>query len=223
MGILEGLVKQPDSFYKKKEYSFEKVLGQGSFGEVKQATWKREDGVRLEVAVKVIRKKQLKGDMKAVLGEVDMLKELDHPNIGELAPCWRTREEEGAELRCLQSSSTTRLRAGRSSSLSSSSRAEESSSIVSRPRASSPKLTPLRWCGACWCVRVWEEGDDADELRVHRKASGTFMVRVASCGRTWRLTNCFWRSSWRRAPRPQAREPALVRLLLLCRPKELES
>lgn len=75
-----------ESYVKKKDYSFHKVLGHGAFGEVKQATWTRpQDGEKLEVAVKVIKKKALKGDMAAVFDEVEVLEGLDHPNIGELA------------------------------------------------------------------------------------------------------------------------------------------
>lgn len=139
MGLLEGLGKQPDSFYKKKQYTFEKVLGHGSFGEVKQATWTRpEDSVKLDVAVKVIRKKQLKGETKVVFDEVNLFKELDHPNIGELA----CAGEGGCELIVgwsVQSSSTIRSRAETSSTLCFSSQEEESSLNASRRGESSPR------------------------------------------------------------------------------------
>lgn len=61
---------------------------------VKQATWTplpdnphyadaKKVGGQIEVAVKVIRKKALKGDLQAVIDEIDVLTGLDHPNIGK--------------------------------------------------------------------------------------------------------------------------------------------
>lgn len=63
-------------------------------GRVKQATWTpppdnphysnaKKVGGQIEVAVKVIRKKALKGDLQAVIDEIDVLTGLDHPNIGK--------------------------------------------------------------------------------------------------------------------------------------------
>lgn len=121
---------------------------------VKQATWTRPDdgdGEKLEVAVKVIKKKALKGDMEAVFDEVHVLEGLDHPNVGELQPLGslvRVVREGRADpllpaaplLSSLQSSSTTGSRAGRSSTSSSSSLRAESSLTKSPSAASSPKL-----------------------------------------------------------------------------------
>jgi serine/threonine protein kinase len=81
--ILTGTL-QPASYVKKKQYVFTKLLGTGAFAEVKEATWTRPDGSGpLEVAVKIIRKKKLGGDTEAVFEEMNVLKELDHPNISK--------------------------------------------------------------------------------------------------------------------------------------------
>lgn len=53
---------------------------------VKQATWTDpKNGDKVEVAVKCIKKKHLHGDYEAVLEEIDVLKELDHPSVGALS------------------------------------------------------------------------------------------------------------------------------------------
>lgn len=77
---------QPDSYKLKKNYTFEKTLGVGSFGEVKQAIWNTHDPP-LPVAVKIIKKKPLKGQFSIVYDEMDVLKGLDCPNVGELSSC----------------------------------------------------------------------------------------------------------------------------------------
>ncbi|SCV67703.1 BQ2448_5314 [Microbotryum intermedium] len=100
MGLLEGLGKQPESFKRKSNYKFHKLIpeplltaivlliaqsqGQGAFGEVRQATWTQEDGSKIEVAVKVIKKKQVKGNLDDVFDEIRLLDGLDHPNIADL-------------------------------------------------------------------------------------------------------------------------------------------
>ncbi|GAA5904820.1 hypothetical protein JCM5296_005081 [Sporobolomyces johnsonii] len=104
MGLLEHIGHQPESYQKKKQYVFERVLGTGAFGEVKQATWtplpssshyadaQKVDG-KIEVAVKVIKKKALKGDLGAVFDEVEVLTGLDHPNIVKFYDSFESREK----------------------------------------------------------------------------------------------------------------------------------
>jgi calcium/calmodulin-dependent protein kinase I len=54
------------------------LLGSGSYGSVKRAT-RISDG--LEVAVKIIPKKNVTGHFDMVLGEINVLKDIDHPNV----------------------------------------------------------------------------------------------------------------------------------------------
>lgn len=72
MGLHNPLARQPDSYHKKREYTFKKTLGEGTFGIVRSATWKAADP-HLGVAVKVISKKVLKGHDEIVKGEIDVL------------------------------------------------------------------------------------------------------------------------------------------------------
>ena len=65
---------------KKKEYSFTKTIGEGTFGIVRSALWKASDPP-ITVAVKVIAKKNLKGHVEVVEEEMQVLKGLDHPHV----------------------------------------------------------------------------------------------------------------------------------------------
>ncbi|GAA5992246.1 hypothetical protein JCM10908_001836 [Rhodotorula pacifica] len=104
MGLLEHIGHNPPSYKKKSQYKFERVVGTGAFGEVKQATWTppadnphygdaKKVGGQLEVAVKVIRKKALKGDLQAVIDEIDVLTGLNHPNVVKLYDHFESREK----------------------------------------------------------------------------------------------------------------------------------
>ncbi|GAA6042488.1 hypothetical protein JCM8097_003053 [Rhodosporidiobolus ruineniae] len=104
MGLLEHLGSQPPSYKKKKEYTVERVLGHGAFGEVKQATWApppdsphyaraQQVGGKIEVALKVVKKKHLHGDLSAVFDEIDVLQGLDHPNIVKFYDHFESREK----------------------------------------------------------------------------------------------------------------------------------
>ncbi|ODQ64638.1 Pkinase-domain-containing protein [Nadsonia fulvescens var. elongata DSM 6958] len=88
-GLIGKVTGQPASYYKKSEYSFGKTLGAGTFGVVKYATWnhkKIDDNGKLvpiseEVAVKIILKKNLKGNERMVYDELEMLRQLNHPHV----------------------------------------------------------------------------------------------------------------------------------------------
>lgn len=58
---------------KKKEYTFTRTLGEGTFGIVRSAKWNAADPP-INVAVKVISKKILKGHDEIVQDEMDVLK-----------------------------------------------------------------------------------------------------------------------------------------------------
>jgi len=77
------LTSQPQTYHKKKNYRFGRVLGHGSFGEVKEAIWTSNNNT--PVAIKVILKKSIRGQPQLIYDEIDVLKGLDHPNIGERA------------------------------------------------------------------------------------------------------------------------------------------
>ncbi|KAL4505982.1 hypothetical protein ABPG72_013743 [Tetrahymena utriculariae] len=63
-------------------YTFDKVLGEGSFGIVKRAI-KKDTGEAF--AVKMIKKENLESDdMNALQQEVEILTEIDHPNVVKL-------------------------------------------------------------------------------------------------------------------------------------------
>ncbi|KAI8638749.1 kinase-like domain-containing protein [Parasitella parasitica] len=76
--IVHGGVQQPESYSKKKNYTFCEDLGSGSFGLVKKAI-RISDGK--EVAVKVIPKKNVKNHFDMVKDEVNVLSKLSHPNV----------------------------------------------------------------------------------------------------------------------------------------------
>jgi hypothetical protein len=73
MGLHNPLAKQPASYVKKKEYTFNKTLAEGTFGIVRSATWNTANPP-INVAIKVISKKILKGHDEIVQGEMDVLK-----------------------------------------------------------------------------------------------------------------------------------------------------
>ena len=52
-----------------------------AFGEVKQATWTRKDGKKVEVAIKCIPKKLVKLRPEVVYDEMDVLKDLHSDHV----------------------------------------------------------------------------------------------------------------------------------------------
>ena len=55
-----------------------------TFGEVKQATWTRPNGKKLEVAVKIIPKRLVKSKPQVVYDEMDVLKDLNNKHIVQI-------------------------------------------------------------------------------------------------------------------------------------------
>ncbi|EIE81935.1 hypothetical protein RO3G_06640 [Rhizopus delemar RA 99-880] len=76
--IVHKGVYQPDSYEKKKHYTFSEVLGSGAFASVKKAI-RNKDGK--EVAVKIIPKRHMKDYDTMVQDEINLLKGLNHPNV----------------------------------------------------------------------------------------------------------------------------------------------
>jgi len=67
-------------------YEFEMpAIGAGAFGKVYKATHKESKMIR---AIKEIRKSKLVNLEKTIIGEVENLKKLDHPNIIKVYECY---------------------------------------------------------------------------------------------------------------------------------------
>jgi len=113
--LVHGGVHQPPSHERKKNYELGEVLGKfanrnrfkatkprlcpsnnclftgsGSYGSVKRAT-RISDG--LEVAVKIIPKKNVAGHFDMVLSEMNVLKGVDHPNVIHFYDWFESRYE----------------------------------------------------------------------------------------------------------------------------------
>lgn len=73
LGKLQG---QPGSYEKKSRYKFGKTLGAGTYGIVREA-----DSAQGKVAIKIILKKNVKGNDQMVYDELEMLQNLHHPHI----------------------------------------------------------------------------------------------------------------------------------------------
>ncbi|KAG2177907.1 hypothetical protein INT43_003154 [Umbelopsis isabellina] len=88
--LVHGGVQQPESHERKKNYELGEVLGSGSYGSVKRAT-RLKDG--LEVAVKIIPKKNVTGHFDMVLAEMNVLKGIDHPNVIHFYDWFESRDK----------------------------------------------------------------------------------------------------------------------------------
>ncbi|SOV09501.1 probable CMK1 - Ca2+/calmodulin-dependent ser/thr protein kinase type I [Ustilago sp. UG-2017a] len=86
------LAKQPESYVKKKEYEFKKTLGEGTFGIVRSALWKAADPP-INVAVKVISKRILKGHDEIVKDEMNVLKGLDQPHVVKFLDWFESKDK----------------------------------------------------------------------------------------------------------------------------------
>ncbi|CAG9953753.1 unnamed protein product [Clonostachys rosea f. rosea IK726] len=73
-GIMSRLQGQPESYDKKGKYKFGRTLGAGTYGVVREA-----EGPTGKVAVKIILKKNVKGNERMVYDELQMLQRLKHP------------------------------------------------------------------------------------------------------------------------------------------------
>lgn len=86
--MLNKLHGQPDSYDRKSKYKFGRTLGAGTYGIVKEADC--ADG---KVAVKIILKKNVKGNDQMVLDELDMLQRLRHPHIVRFVDWFESRDK----------------------------------------------------------------------------------------------------------------------------------
>ncbi|GAB7354700.1 hypothetical protein MBLNU459_g5119t1 [Dothideomycetes sp. NU459] len=86
--MLNKLHGQPDSYDKKSKYRFGKTLGAGTYGIVREAD--SPDG---KVAVKIILKKNVKGNDQMVYDELEMLQSLRHPHIVKFYDWFESRDK----------------------------------------------------------------------------------------------------------------------------------
>ena len=92
MGLFDSLLqtiskKKPLRTDFENNYFVEKELGKGAFATVKQVT-RKSDGKKF--AVKIIDKKQAKGMEDSIHDEIEVMKQLSHPNIISLFDLYDT-------------------------------------------------------------------------------------------------------------------------------------
>ncbi|PSR92391.1 calcium/calmodulin-dependent protein kinase 1 [Coniella lustricola] len=86
--MLNRLHGQPESYDKKARYRFGRTLGAGTYGIVREA-----DSPEGKVAVKIILKKNVKGNERMVYDELDMLQRLKHPHIVKFVDWFESRDK----------------------------------------------------------------------------------------------------------------------------------
>lgn len=84
--MFNRLQGQPESYERKAKYRFGRTLGAGTYGIVREA-----DGPNGKVAIKIILKKNVKGNERMVLDELDMLQRLRHPHIVKFVDWFESR------------------------------------------------------------------------------------------------------------------------------------
>ena len=93
----ERIEANPKEFYLKHtdqikdHYDIHEVVGEGALSRVKRGVHKLSQVTR---AIKVVRKEDLEwGDRGKLLDEIELLKELDHPNIGQVIEMFEDRKK----------------------------------------------------------------------------------------------------------------------------------
>jgi calcium/calmodulin-dependent protein kinase I len=86
--MLNKLHGQPESYDKKSRYRFCRTLGAGTYGIVREA-----DGPTGKVAVKIILKKNVKGNEQMVYDELEMLQRMKHPHIVKFVDWFESRDK----------------------------------------------------------------------------------------------------------------------------------
>lgn len=135
-----------DMLQSRAKYRFGRTLGAGTYGIVREA-----DGPDGRVAVKIILKKNVRGNERMVLDELEMLQRLKHPHIVKFVDWFESRvrcapalELDGHPLRL------TALPGRTSTTSSPSSPLEGNCSTGSANRASSRRKTHLRLSTRSW-------------------------------------------------------------------------
>ncbi|KAK5112495.1 hypothetical protein LTR62_004252 [Meristemomyces frigidus] len=86
--MLNKLQGQPESYDRKSKYRMGRTLGAGTYGIVKEA-----DSPSGKVAVKIILKKNVKGNDQMVYDELEMLQRLSHPHIVRFVDWFESRDK----------------------------------------------------------------------------------------------------------------------------------
>jgi calcium/calmodulin-dependent protein kinase I len=86
--MFNRLQGQPESYGRKAKYSFGRTLGAGTYGIVREA-----DGPNGKVAIKIILKRNVKGNENMVLDELKMLQRLKHPHIVKFVDWFESRDK----------------------------------------------------------------------------------------------------------------------------------
>ncbi|KAI1178704.1 calcium/calmodulin-dependent protein kinase [Nemania sp. FL0916] len=86
--MFNRLQGQPESYERKAKYRFGRMLGAGTYGIVREA-----EGPNGKVAIKIILKKNVKGNEHMVLDELDMLQRLKHPHIVKFVDWFESRDK----------------------------------------------------------------------------------------------------------------------------------
>ncbi|KAJ6171311.1 Calcium/calmodulin-dependent protein kinase [Penicillium chermesinum] len=87
--MMNKLSGQPESYEKKASYRFGRTLGAGTYGIVREA--ESNDGKK--VAVKIILKKNVKGNEDMVYDELKMLQNLKHPHIVSFVDWFESKDK----------------------------------------------------------------------------------------------------------------------------------
>ncbi|KAH9908912.1 calcium/calmodulin-dependent protein kinase [Xylariomycetidae sp. FL2044] len=86
--MFSRLQGQPESYERKSRYKFGRTLGAGTYGIVREA-----DSPSGKVAIKIILKKNVKGNERMVLDELDMLQRLQHPHIVRFVDWFESKDK----------------------------------------------------------------------------------------------------------------------------------
>ncbi|PYI21948.1 Ca2+/calmodulin-dependent protein kinase [Aspergillus japonicus CBS 114.51] len=86
--MLNKLSGQPESYEKKSHYKFGRTLGAGTYGIVREA-----DSSKGKVAIKIILKKNVRGNERMVYDELEMLQALNHPNIVHFVDWFESKDK----------------------------------------------------------------------------------------------------------------------------------
>ncbi|KAE8352538.1 kinase-like domain-containing protein [Aspergillus coremiiformis] len=86
--MLNKLSGQPESYEKKSLYKFGRTLGAGTYGIVREA-----ESSSGKVAIKIILKKNVRGNEQMVYDELEMLQALNHPNIVHFVDWFESKDK----------------------------------------------------------------------------------------------------------------------------------